>query len=146
MFPPLVVEYATREEALNAIEQVNDSELKGRMVHCREDRTLEESGLAADATMNSSPRVSKSDAPKVVDDTKVFVMNLSWETGSEDLKSYFGTVGIVTMAEVLRSKTGRSLGVGFVEFSDPNSVQAAIDQMNNQELMGRTITVREYYQ
>ena len=39
-----VVEYHSREAALAAIELMNDSELQGRLLHCREDRRVDDNG------------------------------------------------------------------------------------------------------
>ena len=110
------------------------------MVHCREDRRVDEDGHVLDGDS-----YSKGAGSKEVDAHKIFCQNLSWETSAEVLKAYFGVVGTVVDAEIITSKNGRHLGVGYVEFADAANVRVAIDQLNNQELEGRTITVREYY-
>ena len=117
---------------------MNDTELHGRMVHCREDRRVDEDGHVVDGDYSRG-------GSKEVDVHKIFCQNLSWETSAEVLKAYFGVVGTVVDAEIITSKSGRHLGVGYVEFEDPANVRIAIEQLNNQELEGRTITVREYY-
>ena len=62
------------------------------------------------------------------------------------LHDFFSVIGEVAIADIISSKTGRHLGIGYVQFSNPASVELAISQLNNQVLQGRTITVREYYQ
>jgi RNA recognition motif-containing protein len=48
--------------------------------------------------------------------------------------------------EVKRARrTGRSLGNAVVEFEDATSVYTAIGQLNNQDLKGRTVLVREFF-
>jgi RNA recognition motif-containing protein len=55
-----VVEYSTREIALEAVEIMNETELKGRMIRCREDRVPGEDELP---TEDSSEQKGTSDAP-----------------------------------------------------------------------------------
>jgi cold-inducible RNA-binding protein len=119
---------------------MNNTELLGRMIHCREDRRVDEDGRVIDGLGSFAKSGSKG-----VDEKRIFCQNLSWETTAEILRAYFGVVGEVVNAEIVTTKNGRHLGVGFVEYRDPAHVQIAIEQLNNQELDGRTIVVREYY-
>ena len=50
---------------------------------------------------------------------KLFVGNLPWTTGDEELKELFSEAGTVSSASVIKDKfTGRSRGFGFVEMAD----------------------------
>eukprot|EP00210_Caulerpa_lentillifera_P001652 g1588.t1 len=51
----------------------------------------------------------------------------------------FGTV--LDGTEIIHDKEGRSKGFGFVNFAEESAFKKAIEQMNGQELDGRTITV-----
>ena len=84
-------------------------------------------------------------AEKVLDDCKVFCNNLSWNTTAEDLTLHLSSCGEVVGSEILK-RNGRSLGCGYVEFADPACVPIAIEQLNGQELQGRALVIREYYQ
>lgn len=76
--------------------------------------------------------------------TKLFVGNLSFNTTSEDLETLFGQVGAVTSASVISDKfTGRSRGFGFVEMTNSQDAQTAIERFNGAELQGRALTVNE---
>lgn len=76
--------------------------------------------------------------------TKLYVGNLSYETKNSDLEDLFGAYGSVRSAQVIMDRdTGRSKGFGFVEMADTNSAQAAITALNNQEHLGRRLTVNE---
>eukprot|EP00283_Hemiselmis_rufescens_P003452 CAMPEP_0173420996 /NCGR_PEP_ID=MMETSP1357-20121228/2264_1 /TAXON_ID=77926 /ORGANISM="Hemiselmis rufescens, Strain PCC563" /LENGTH=59 /DNA_ID=CAMNT_0014383853 /DNA_START=24 /DNA_END=200 /DNA_ORIENTATION=- len=53
------------------------------------------------------------------------------------------SVGEVTYADVLSGPDGRSKGCGLVEYSSPDQAQRAIAELNDTELMGRMVFVRE---
>jgi len=73
---------------------------------------------------------------------KVFVGGISWGTTGDGLRDAFGKVGTVTDAAVISDReTGRSRGFGFVTFETDAQALAAVDEMNGQELDGRTIRV-----
>ncbi len=77
-----------------------------------------------------------------MDQTKLFVGNLSFQTTDEDLKAEFSKAGSVTSATVIKDKySGKSRGFGFVEFGSAEDAQKAIDMFNGQDLQGRTIVV-----
>jgi RNA recognition motif-containing protein len=73
----------------------------------------------------------------------IYVGNLSFKTTQEDLRSLFARFGEVESANLITDRaTGQSKGFGFVVM-DPAGAQAAIDQLNQTEFAGRTITVNE---
>ena len=73
---------------------------------------------------------------------KIFVGSLSWNTDDQGLESAFARFGTITDAKVITDRdSGRSRGFGFVTFSDPNSAQQAMQEMNGAELDGRTLNV-----
>src|SRR5947208_10338872 len=56
----------------------------------------------------------------------------------------FAQIGSVQSAEVIIDRmTGRSKGFGFVEMSNDDEAQAAINALNGQENAGRALTVNE---
>jgi RNA recognition motif-containing protein len=72
------------------------------------------------------------------------VGNLSYEATEDDLRQAFEAHGEVTSVAIIKDKmTGRSRGFGFVEMSDKNAANAAIQALNLQEVRGRAITVNE---
>lgn len=75
---------------------------------------------------------------------KLFVGGLSWDTTDATLRDFFSQVGAVTSASVINDKfTGKSRGFGFVEMTNDNEAQQAIEQLNGKSLDSRTITVNE---
>lgn len=75
---------------------------------------------------------------------KLYVGNLSYGTTDSDLQRLFEQYGTVESAQVIMDRdTGRSKGFGFVEMSDANQAQAAIDALNGKDVDGRDLTVNE---
>lgn len=73
---------------------------------------------------------------------RVYVGNLSWNVRWQDLKDLFSQVGTVKYADVIMDGN-RSRGCGIVEFESAEQAAAAIQTMQNYELQGRPIFVRE---
>ena len=75
---------------------------------------------------------------------KIYVGNLPHSLSDSDVQTLFETYGTVVSARVIMDRdTGRSKGVGFVEMSTDEEVQAAIDALNGSEVEGRPLTVNE---
>jgi len=73
---------------------------------------------------------------------KLYVGNMSYAVSSSDLEQLMSEHGTVVSAEVISDRiTGQSKGFGFVEMSTDQEAQAAIDALNGQEHLGRTLTV-----
>lgn len=74
----------------------------------------------------------------------IFVSGLSFNIKDEQLKDLFTPFGNVTSAKVINDReTGRSRGFGFVTLSDDTAAAAAIEQLNQSTVEGRTIKVTE---
>lgn len=74
----------------------------------------------------------------------IYVGNLSYEMTDDDLLEAFAPFGEVISAKIINDReTGRSKGFGFVEMADKNQGEAAIEQLNGQDLKGRPLKVNE---
>lgn len=74
----------------------------------------------------------------------IYVGNLSYNTGDNDLRQAFEAYGQVDSARVVMDKmTNRSKGFGFVEMGNQSEAQAAISGLNGKDLDGRTLNVNE---
>jgi RNA recognition motif-containing protein len=145
-----LVEFANEASAQTAISTLNGTELDGRTIVVREDRVAEqtENGKTTKQEKKSKKaKLSEMDpSEKVVEPNKVFVQNLSWDATEEDIVAAFCPVADVTSVEIRQSRSGRSLGCGVVEFNSPQGALDAIASLNGQDLNGRELLVREYYQ
>ncbi|KAJ3202311.1 hypothetical protein HDU82_007447 [Entophlyctis luteolus] len=74
---------------------------------------------------------------------RVYVGNLAYEVGWQDLKDYMRQAGDVVFADVLTLPGGRSKGCGVVEFATAEEAARAIRELNDTPLMGRQVFVRE---
>src|SRR4051794_41422174 len=75
---------------------------------------------------------------------RLYVGNLPYETGENDLQDLFAQAGTVETVKVMRDMaTGRARGFAFVEMSTDEEAQKAIAQLNDHQLGGRGLTVNE---
>lgn len=72
----------------------------------------------------------------------MYVSNLSFHTGDDDLRKLFEQFGAVSSAKVINDReTGRSRGFGFVEMESDAEAKEAIKGLNNKEIEGRAMSV-----
>jgi RNA recognition motif-containing protein len=75
---------------------------------------------------------------------KLYVGNLSFGVSDKELETLFSQAGKCESATVIMDRnTGQSRGFGFVEMSSNAEAQKAIQQLDGQELQGRTLKVSE---
>jgi RNA recognition motif-containing protein len=74
----------------------------------------------------------------------IYVGNLPYDTTGDDLVELFQQYGTVTSGQVIIDKfTNRSRGFGFVEMSNDDEAQTAIESLNGQPFGSRPLTVNE---
>jgi RNA recognition motif-containing protein len=75
---------------------------------------------------------------------KLYVGNLPYDTGEQDLQELFARAGAVESVNVIRDMaTGRARGFAFVEMSTEEDARKAIAEFHDQPFGGRTLTVNE---
>ncbi|MGD9774881.1 RNA recognition motif domain-containing protein [Diaphorobacter sp.] len=73
---------------------------------------------------------------------KLYVGNLSYSVRDDDLQQQFSSYGHVQSAKVMMERdTGRSKGFGFVEMSNGQEAEAAIQGLHGRNMGGRDLTV-----
>ncbi len=73
----------------------------------------------------------------------IYVGNLPFQVGDDELRNAFAQYGEVSSARVVMDReTGRSRGFGFVEMNDEDG-RNAVSSLDGSELAGRTIRVNE---
>ena len=73
---------------------------------------------------------------------RLFVGNLSYQTMQPDLEEYFSQAGVVTSVNLMVDKvTGKSRGFAFVEYATAEEAAKAVEEFHNKEFQGRSLTV-----
>jgi len=74
----------------------------------------------------------------------IYVGNIAFSMTEDDLRQAFEAYGEVSRATILKDKmTNRSRGFGFVEMSNQEEGQKAIQELNGKEMNGRALNVSE---
>jgi len=74
----------------------------------------------------------------------IFVGNLDFNTGEDELRQMFEVYGQVDRVSIMTDRdTGRSRGFGFVEMANAEDGEKAIAALNGTQLGGRTLNVNE---
>jgi RNA recognition motif-containing protein len=75
---------------------------------------------------------------------KLYVGNLSYQTGEDTLRDYFAGFGNVESVKIITDReTGYSKGFGFIEMSSDDEAKAAISGANGSDFEGRKLKVNE---
>jgi cold-inducible RNA-binding protein len=76
--------------------------------------------------------------------TNIFVGNLSYQTTEPELEAAFASYGAVEKISVVRDRdTGQPRGFAFVEMTNKDEANKAIQGLNGHELNGRALNVNE---
>lgn len=74
----------------------------------------------------------------------IYVGNLPYSTSDDELREMFEAYGEVDRAKVVFDReSGRSKGFGFVEMTDSQAGQQAIEALNGSDFSGRPLKVNE---
>ncbi|KAJ9648844.1 g-strand binding protein [Coniosporium tulheliwenetii] len=149
-----IVEYATKEQAQQAVATLSNQNLMGRLVYVREDRESEPRFSAPpgaarggfDGGMGRGGYGGGFGAAPGGGGRQIYVSNLPYNVGWQDLKDLFRQAaqqGQVLRADVHIAPDGRPKGSGIVAFESPEDARNAIQQFNGYEWQGRNLEVRE---
>lgn len=73
---------------------------------------------------------------------KLYVGNLSYDVTEDELSQAFTRCGQVSGVQIIKDReSGRSKGFAFVEMTDDDEAEQAINTMTGQDLRGRPLTV-----
>jgi RNA recognition motif-containing protein len=76
--------------------------------------------------------------------SKIYVGNLSFNVGEDELRTAFEKFGTITDLHIANDReTGRPRGFAFITFETEEGCKLAIEKMNGTELDGRALTVNE---
>ncbi|KTW27676.1 hypothetical protein T552_02116 [Pneumocystis carinii B80] len=142
-----VAEYATRDQAQNAISTLSNQTLMGRMVYVREDREqvpqFGEPSQSGFRSYNNFHGDNRSASYNSLNNRQLFIQNLPYSVGWQDIKDLFRSVGNVVRADIHLTPDGRPKGTGIVLFETAEEARNAQTTFNRYDWQGRTIEVRE---
>ncbi|KAI0331769.1 RNA-binding domain-containing protein [Cubamyces sp. BRFM 1775] len=152
-----IVEYGNQEDAQRAIRELSEQLLLGRPVFIREDREHESRfgatpvpgkiGMAmAGQGLNAAPPprpASHNYFGGSNPGNQLYVGNLPYQAGWQDLKDLFRSAGNIIRADINFGLDGRPKGSGTVIFETAKDAQQAISMYNGFDWYGRTLEVRE---
>jgi len=74
----------------------------------------------------------------------IYVGNLNYRVRENDLKNVMERFGTVDYVKVIKDReTGRSKGFAFVEMPDDEEARRAIAELNEKDLDGRKMIIKE---
>ena len=72
----------------------------------------------------------------------LFVSNFPFTTTEDELRGTFEAIGAIQSVRIIVDReTGRSRGFAFIEFTDAQALDVAIEQLNETEFRGRRLVV-----
>ena len=73
---------------------------------------------------------------------QIYVGNIAYSMSEDGLKDLFAQHGEVVSAKIITDRiSGKSRGFGFVEMTDKDEAEKAIETLNGSEIEGRNIRV-----
>lgn len=75
---------------------------------------------------------------------RIYIGNLPWSVDKKGLDELFSSFGEIAESLVVANRfTGRSRGFGFVTYKDDAAADKAIAEMNEKDVQGRNLVVKE---
>lgn len=119
------VQFETAEAAEEALNQANGTFLKEKKItvdHFKDRERRKDEQSRTEHSFNN-----------------VFIKNLGEDFTEEQLKEKFSQYGEVTSCIIMHDENNKSRGFGFVCFKDPASAKAAVAEVHNTEINGKTV-------
>ncbi|XP_009786468.1 polyadenylate-binding protein 3-like [Nicotiana sylvestris] len=125
------VNYESSDAAVSAVEQLNGSSLKEKVLYVgkAQKKSEREAKLKAKFEQERASRFEK------LKGANLYLKNLD-SVSDENLKELFSEYGTITSCKVMRDSKGVSKGSGFVAFSTPEEATRALNEMNG-KLIGK---------
>jgi RNA recognition motif-containing protein len=153
-----IVEFASQEDCQRAIRELSEQPLLGRPVFIREDRENEArfgatpvpgkmgmamAGLGLNAAPPPRPPSHNYFGSGSNPGNQLYVGNLPYQAGWQDLKDLFRAAGNIIRADINIGADGRPKGSGTVVFETSKDAANAINMYHGFDWYGRTLEVRE---
>jgi len=121
------VNYENHEDAKKAVDELNDSEFKGKKLFVSRAQKRSE----RDEELRRNHEAARMEQESKNQGVNLYVKNINDDWDDDRVRAEFDAFGTITSCKVMRDdKTGTSRGFGFVCFSSPDEAQKAIAEMN----------------
>lgn len=137
-----IVQFSTSREASAAIKALHDTELDGRRIFVREDREASVSAPPLFLPPKPAGFPMRDQGGRVMGTKRVYVGNLAWSVDWRALKDHLRQCGDVIHVDI-PMEGDRSKGYALAEFSTALGAASCILMLNDSELGGRKIFIRE---
>lgn len=133
------VTFANKEDAMKAIEDMDNTDLDGRMIRVSESRPKEIGGKSSGGGSGMNGDFNPSGATEV----KLFVGNLSFDTSVETIRELFEKEGVVKDCYMPKERsTDTPRGFAFVTMPSDDA-RIAMKNLTGYELDGRSLRIEE---
>lgn len=140
--------FVTFEEpslAIKAVSTLKDLEIDGRKINVEQAAAPGERTSTSTRGRSFRGRVRRPSKPRgPPSETVVFVGNLPFTATDENLMEFFGSYG-VNEAHVVRYKSGKSKGFGFLTFAEAAKQKSFLEKPGPFTIDDRTIIFRAAY-
>jgi len=121
------VHFETEEAAVNAISKVNGMLLNGKKV------------FVGRFVPGKEREIELGEKAKRF--TNCYIKNLHEDVTEQELQELFTPFGKINSLKIMKGDDEKNMGFGFVSFEEPESAEAAVNELNNKEVQGKTIYV-----
>lgn len=121
------VNYETHEEAQKAVDELHDTEIKGKKLFVARAQKKAE----REEELRRSYEHAKMEKLSKYQGVNLYIKNLEDDVDDDKLRAEFEPFGTITSCKVMRDDKGQSKGFGFVCFSSPDEATKAVAEMNN---------------
>ena len=131
------VNYEKHEEAEQAVNEMNEKDIKGRPLYVgRAQKKSERVG-----ELQRSHEQAKQERQSKYAGVNLYVKNLDDDVDDDKLRAEFEAFGTITSCKVMRNERDISKGFGFVCFSTPDEATKAVTEMNNKMIGSKPLYV-----
>lgn len=131
------VNYENFEDARRAVEEMNEKEVKGKVLYVgrAQKKSEREDDLRKQYEKIREEKLSKYQG------INLYVKNIDELIDDAKLREEFQPFGVITSAKVMTDEKGVSKGFGFVCFSNPDEATKAVTEMNGRIINGKPLYV-----
>lgn len=131
------INFETAEEAQQAVNTLNDSDVDGRKIYVGRAQRKEE----RERELREKFEQNKAEKQKKYAGVNLYVKNVTDDFDDEKLTNEFSKFGSITSAKIMRDQNNNSRGFGFVCFSSAEEATKAVTEMNNKMINGKPLYV-----